>query len=53
MARPPLPIGTFGTITTKEVRPGVYRARTRFRDFDGVTREIEVCLSKCRTSRNQ
>ena len=35
MARPPLPIGTFGTITTKEVRPGVYRARTRFRDFDG------------------
>ena len=41
MARPPLPIGTFGTITTKEVRPGVYRARTRFRDFDGVTREIK------------
>jgi len=23
------------------VRPGVYRARTRFRDFDGVTREIK------------
>lgn len=41
MARPPLPIGTFGTITTKEVRPGVFRARTRFRDFDGVTREIK------------
>ncbi len=41
MARPPLPIGTFGSITTKEVRPGVYRARTRFRDFDGVTREIK------------
>lgn len=41
MARPPLPIGTFGTITTKEVRPGVYRARTRFRDFDGVTREVK------------
>jgi integrase len=41
MARPPLPIGTFGSITTREVRPGVYRARTRFRDFDGVTREIK------------
>jgi integrase len=24
-----------------EVRPGVYRARTRFRDFDGVTREVK------------
>ncbi|MDP3951236.1 site-specific integrase [Microbacterium sp.] len=41
MARPPLPLGTFGTITTTEVRPGVYRARTRFRDFDGVTREVK------------
>ena len=41
MARPPLPIGTFGTITTQQVRPGVYRARTRFRDFDGVTREVK------------
>lgn len=41
MARPPLPIGTFGTIATMQVRPGVYRARTRFRDFDGVTREIK------------
>jgi len=40
VARPTLPIGTFGTIKTNEVRPGVYRARTRFRDFDGVTREI-------------
>ena len=41
MARPPLPIGTFGSIATMEVRPGVYRARTRFRDFDGVTREVK------------
>lgn len=40
MARPPLPIGTFGSIKTREVRPGVYRARTRIRDLDGVTREI-------------
>ena len=40
MARPTLPLGTFGSITTEEVRPGVYRARTRFRDFDGVTRQV-------------
>jgi integrase len=42
MARPPLPIGTFGSITTRQVRPGVYRASTRFRDFDGVTREVKA-----------
>lgn len=40
MARPPLPIGTFGSIKATEVRPGVHRARTRFRDLDGVTREV-------------
>jgi len=40
MARPTLPLGTFGSIVTEEVRPGVYRARTRFRDFDGVTRQV-------------
>ncbi len=40
MARPPLPIGTWGTITTKEVRPGVFRARARFRDADGMTRSV-------------
>ncbi len=42
MARPPLPIGTFGSIRTKEVRPGVYRSHTRFRDVDGITREIKA-----------
>lgn len=40
MARPPLPIGTFGSIKTNEVRPGVNRSWTRFRDFDGTTRQI-------------
>jgi integrase len=42
MARPTLPIGTFGKITTTQVRSGVYRAHTRFRDFDGMTREIKA-----------
>jgi integrase len=40
MARPPLPIGTYGSIKTEEV-PGGYRAFCRFRDLDGVTRKVE------------
>jgi integrase len=40
MGRPPLPIGTAGRI---KVYPagGVFRARARFRDYDGVTRHVE------------
>lgn len=40
MARPPLPLGTWGTITTEKVRDGRYRALTRFRDTDGNTRRV-------------
>jgi hypothetical protein len=40
MARPPLPLGTPGAITTKEESPGVWVARCRFRDHDGVTRRL-------------
>jgi integrase len=40
MPRPPLPIGTYGNIRTHRV-PGGYRAFTRFRDHDGVTRKVE------------
>lgn len=40
MARPPLPIGAHGKISVREVRDNVFRARTRFRDSDGVTREV-------------
>ena len=38
--RPPTSLGTWGTIRTTRVREGVYRARTRIRDKDGVTREV-------------
>jgi integrase len=38
--RPPTSLGTWGTIRTTRVREGVYRARTRIRDRDGVTREV-------------
>lgn len=41
MARPPLPIGAWGRISRKEITPGVWRALARFRDFDGVTRQLE------------
>ena len=40
MARPPLPLGTPGAITTREESPGVWVARCRFRDHDGVTRRL-------------
>jgi integrase len=41
MARPPLPIGTYGNITTHTLPGGGYCAVTRFRDHDGVTRKVK------------
>ena len=42
MARPPLPMGTHGSISVKQPEGGTsYVARCRFRDFDGVTRHLE------------
>ena len=40
--RPRLPMGTFGEVTTSEVGPGRFRARTRFRDWDGQTRQMSA-----------
>ncbi|GAB1644327.1 tyrosine-type recombinase/integrase [Krasilnikovia sp. MM14-A1259] len=42
MARPPLPVGTWGTIRTEKLGPGRYCARARFRDYDGKTRDVEA-----------
>ena len=39
MARPPLPIGTWGEIRYEVLPDGQYRARCRYRDFDGKTRQ--------------
>ncbi|WLP90217.1 tyrosine-type recombinase/integrase [Gordonia sp. NB41Y] len=41
MARPPLPLGTWGKITRKQLAPGRWRARARYRDYDGRTRPVE------------
>lgn len=40
MGRPPLPIGTYGAITVISMGTG-YRARAKYRDYDGVTRPVE------------
>ncbi|WP_280344902.1 tyrosine-type recombinase/integrase [Nocardia neocaledoniensis] len=40
MPRQALPIGTYGQITAKRQRNGSWRAATRFRDDDGVTRPV-------------
>lgn len=40
MARPPLPLGTFGQIQTWQ-EGDVWIARTKFRDFDGVIRRVK------------
>ena len=39
--RPPLRIGAHGKITRTHLGGGVWLARTRFRDSDGVTRIVE------------
>ncbi|HZW45048.1 MAG TPA: site-specific integrase [Dermatophilaceae bacterium] len=40
MGRPPLPVGTFASISVREVAPGRHRARCRFRDYDGQVRYV-------------
>jgi integrase len=40
VARQRTPIGAHGAITTRLVRPGLHKARTRVRDADGVLREV-------------
>lgn len=51
MGRPPLPVGTWGAVRTERV-PGGYRARARFRDYDGRTRDIERTRPTAGAARN-
>ena len=41
MGRPPLPVGTYGRIQVYPLIWGGFRARVRYRDYDGVTPHIE------------
>ena len=41
MARPPLPVGTHGNINTKEEGQGKFRARCRYRHYDGKVYPVE------------
>jgi integrase len=41
MPRQPMPVGTHGNITAKEVKPGVFRARCRYRHYDGKVYHVE------------
>lgn len=42
MPRPPLEIGTWGSIACRELPTGLWCASARFRDTDGVTRRVEA-----------
>jgi integrase len=42
MARPELPLGTWGKIRVEKLAPNRYRARGRYRDYDGKTRDTEA-----------
>lgn len=41
MGRPPLPLGTHGRVKVYAMSGGQFRARCRYRDFDGRTYEVE------------
>lgn len=41
MGRPPLVLGTWGSINRKQLGPKQWVAYARFRDYDGVTRQVE------------
>jgi hypothetical protein len=41
MARPTLPLGTWGKIRRYQLGPKSWRATANYRDYDGVTRRVE------------
>jgi integrase len=40
--RPPLPLGSWGKIRRQKLSSGRWRARARYRDTDGITRDVEA-----------
>lgn len=41
MGRPPLPLGTWGKVRTYRIGPKTWRAIANYKDYDGVTRQVE------------
>ena len=41
MPRPRLTIGTFGEISTRMMPSGQFEGRTRYRDWDGLARQVQ------------
>lgn len=53
MARPPLPLGTWGRIRVYQHGPNTWRATAKYKDFDGVTRPVErVGRTKTKATNN-
>jgi len=50
MSRPRLTISTFGGITTRVAPSGRFEARTRFRDWDGQTRQVQATGATARAA---
>ncbi|WP_246868282.1 tyrosine recombinase XerC [Saccharopolyspora sp. ASAGF58] len=52
MPRPPLPVGTYGKIRFYQTATG-WRAMTKYRDYDGVTRPVErMGATRAKAERN-
>ncbi|OLF17291.1 tyrosine-type recombinase/integrase [Actinophytocola xanthii] len=41
MPRPPMPLGTYGKIKVNEVTPGRFRARCKYRHYDGKVYQVQ------------
>ena len=50
MVRPPLPIGTWGRISTSQVSEHSWRASATFRGFDGKTRRVTATAERADAS---
>lgn len=50
--RPPTPVGHYGRLTVAQLDKGLWRARTRYRDKDGVLRQIEARAATSGKARN-
>lgn len=53
MARPSLPLGTWGKVRQHKLPHGGYRAIAHYRDYDGVTRPVERSAATPAVARNR